>query len=167
MYGAGVPRVAKQLGISEALARQLVQAWRESYPGLVTLSKTAATLSSVVTGSGRRIPVDPDRSYANGNYLIQSTARDLLVEALRRYLSNPAHADSLMILLHDEIVVQVRRERADEAAAWLEEAMTFDFMGVPNTAHVEVYGTHWAGPRDDDRPVENEGEEASEKEVAA
>ena len=167
LYGAGVPRVAKQLGISESLARQLVQAWRESYPGLVTLSKAAATLSSVVTGSGRRIPVDPDRTYANSNYLIQSTARDLLVEALRRYLSNPAYADSLMIPIHDEIVVQVPREKANEAAAWLEEAMTFDFMGVPITAHVEVYGTHWAGPRDDDRPVGDEGEEGSEKEAAA
>jgi len=38
---------------------------------------------------------------------IQSTARDLLVAVLRRYLSDPAYADSLTILLHDEIVVQV------------------------------------------------------------
>jgi len=98
---------------------------------------------------------------------IQSTARDLLVEALRPYLLDPAYADSLTILLHDEIVVQVPREQADGAAAWLEQAMTFDFMAVPITAHVEVYGRHRAGPRDDDRPAEDEGDEATNEETAA
>jgi len=45
--------------------------------------------------------------------------------------------------------------------------MTFDFMTVPITAHVEVYGTHWAGPHDDDRPAEDEGDEATNEETAA
>jgi DNA polymerase-1 len=156
LYGAGAPRVAKQLGISVPLARQLADAWRDSYPGLVALSRKASKLSPVVTGSGRHIPVDPDRTYANGNYLIQSTARDLLVDALCRYLSDSAYADSLMVLLHDEIVVQVPRARAEEAAAWLEASMTIDFKDVPISAHVERYGTHWAGPRDDDRPPEDD-----------
>jgi hypothetical protein len=34
--------------------------------------------------------------------------------------------------------------------------MTIDFKDVPISAHVERYGTHWAGPRDDDRPPEDD-----------
>ncbi len=158
LYGAGAQRIAKQLVVSELLARELVKAWRRTYPGLVEFSRYAAGLSPVVTSSGRCIPVDSDRMYANANYLIQSTARDLLVEALRRYLSRAEYRDSLMFPIHDELVVQVPRENVSGAAAWLEEAMTLDFMGVPITAHVEVYGTHWAGPRDDDRPDETPDE---------
>jgi DNA polymerase I-like protein with 3'-5' exonuclease and polymerase domains len=70
-----------------------------------------------------------------------------------------------MLLLHDEIVVQVPRRATDAAAAWLESSMTLSFQGVPITAHVEQYGTHWAGPRDDDRLVEDE--EEIEEESAA
>jgi DNA polymerase-1 len=166
LYGAGAPKIAKQLGLPVQVARQLRQAWRDSYPGLTVWSKRAENISPVVkTGVGRHIPVNPDMKYANGNYMIQSSARDLLVEALRRYLSDSAYADSLMLLLHDEIVVQVPRRATDAAAAWLESSMTLSFQGVPITAHVEQYGTHWAGPRDDDRLVEDE--EEIEEESAA
>jgi DNA polymerase I-like protein with 3'-5' exonuclease and polymerase domains len=70
-----------------------------------------------------------------------------------------------MLLLHDEIVVQIPRAASDAAAAWLEESMSLDFKDVPITAHVEQYGTHWAGPRDDGRLVEDE--EEIEEESAA
>lgn len=143
LYGAGPKKIAETLSLSEAEGRKLVDAWRGAYPTLAAFGRKAEHLNPVITPSGRHIPPDPERTYANVNYLIQSTARDLLVKALRRFLSRPEYAATLLLPIHDEIVAQVPEDKADEGATWLAESMTFDFLGVKITAHTTIHGTHW------------------------
>ena len=79
IYGGGARALASQTGVSEDTARQVIQRWRRTYPRVIAYGKRLAELAEVVTASGRRIPADPARPYANANYAVQSTARDLLL----------------------------------------------------------------------------------------
>src|SRR5690606_37913030 len=92
--------------------------------------------------SGRRTAVDPNRTYANTNYHIQGAARDVFADALLR-LRATGWGDALWLVIHDEIILQVREEQAEEACRALEAAMNSTFMGVPIIAEAEVIGTRW------------------------
>ena len=82
IYGGGARALAAQTGVSEDTARQVIARWRRTYPRVIAYGKRLAALAEVVTASGRRIPADPARPYANANYAVQSTARDLLLAAV-------------------------------------------------------------------------------------
>ena len=55
---------------SEDTARQVIQRWRRTYPRVIAYGRRLAELAEVVTASGRRIPADPARPYANANYAV-------------------------------------------------------------------------------------------------
>ncbi len=82
IYGGGARALASQTGVTEDTARLVIQRWRRTYPRVIAYGKRLAELAEVVTASGRRIPADPARPYANANYAVQSTARDLLLAAV-------------------------------------------------------------------------------------
>lgn len=143
LYGAGVATVVTQTQISEDQAREAIKLWRKSYPKLSAALRAWGDLDTVRTPSGRLIPADPGRGYANGNYMVQSTARELLVHALYRFVEVKGWHGRLFLPVHDEIIVQAPPELVEPMRADLEWAMNFDFMGVPIEAEAEIIGERW------------------------
>lgn len=167
LYGAGKKTVSKQTGISEEKAQEALTLWREGYPNLSAYLRQVAQIEDrVINPAGRSIPVDPDRTYANPNYAIQSLGRDVLAHALYRFVETKGWRDALVFPIHDEVVAQVRLDQAQQACEDLGWAMTFRFRNVPIAATAEVVGRRWrpledplnwdrviGGPEKDDVPL--------------
>jgi DNA polymerase I len=143
-YGAGPKKIGKQLGISYSRARSLWEAWRHAYAGLVKWSEQMAQLPVVVNPWGRRIPRDRARPYASGNYMIQSSGRDLLGDAIIA-LDDAGWPDYIFMLVHDEIILEVPEYMADVAVEALEAAMYAEVRGVKMTATAKIIGKRWSG----------------------
>lgn len=142
-YGAGPKRIAEQLGITKREATALWRAWRHAYAGLVAWTERMGQASTVINPWGRRIPADPWRSYANGNYAIQSSGRDVLGDAMCA-LEDAGWADTLWLPVHDELILQVPEDEAEEAAAALEACMYTKVGDIELTATAKILGTRWS-----------------------
>ena len=142
VYGGGPKALAEQAGIPLDIAAEVVYGIRERYPAINALTIYMSGMKDEVrTISGRRLPVTVNRktgdvrSYANVNYLVQSSARELLVDAWHRFAVDFGHDGVVWWPVHDELVLQVPTgEQAAQIIADAERAMTLDFMGVPITA---------------------------------
>ena len=142
IYGGGARALAAQTGVSEDTARQVIQRWRRTYPRVIAYGQRLAALPEVATASGRRIPADPARPYANANYAVQSTARDLLLAAVYRLVTGH-HIGGLWLFVHDEVIVQARERDADRVRDALKQAMAGVFRGVPIAADAKILGRSW------------------------
>ncbi|MFD0659577.1 DNA polymerase [Thermocatellispora tengchongensis] len=142
LYGGGATALAAQTGVTPEVARQVIDRWQSTYPHVIAYTKRLARQSEVITPSGRRIPADPARGYANGNYMVQSTARDLLLAAVYTFATRHPEA-RLWLFVHDEVIIQAPEADAERLRDALREAMTTNFRGVPILADAEILGTHW------------------------
>jgi DNA polymerase I len=98
----------------------------------------------VITDWGRAIPLQRGFEYKAANYCIQSSARELLVDAVRRLVVDyGVSSEWLWLLIHDEIVVQCPVDAVDLVAEVMNNAMTTAYRGVPITADVEILGSRW------------------------
>jgi DNA polymerase-1 len=96
----------------------------------------------VVTPLGRRLPADEGRLYTLTNYYIQSWAADVLKKALVRL--DAAGYDEYMILpVHDEIVVDIPKEHAEQAVRDIPAIMQELDHAVPLTAESDGALTRW------------------------
>lgn len=100
-------------------------------------------LGWVTTPYGRRLPVDADKAYSAVNYLIQSTARDIMAEALLRVMDDRELEPTVLLPIHDELLGQAPKRKAKRIARRYGEVMSAEFRGVPITATGKVYGRSW------------------------
>lgn len=150
-YGGGPGRVGAMTKLSVQASKNLIEKFFKAYPGLQRYIKKVNSRPDIELKSGRRISVDPERTYANLNYFVQGTARDLFVDALLRldamtFLTEDGvdrWSNYLWLVIHDEIILQVPEHLAEQAAAALEEAMNTTFLGVPITAEAKILGDRW------------------------
>jgi DNA polymerase-1 len=145
VYGGGGKALAEQANIPLDVATEVVYGIRERYPSINALSQyMGMRRDEIRTISGRRLPVTRVkgsssragdlRTYANVNYLVQSSARELLVDAWHRFAVDFGHDGVVWWPVHDELVLHVPVGESDQIIADAERAMTLDFMGVPITA---------------------------------
>src|SRR5262249_28064473 len=130
------------------VARDAVARFRRAYPGITAFGKAMAERDPVRNAARRCIPADPRRAYANSNYAIQSTARDLLVESLHRLCVTEGFHPYLSALIHHETVPHVPPHHADTARHALQHSMRTTFRSVPIDADAEVIGPRWGGTTD-------------------
>lgn len=97
----------------------------------------------VTTPYGRRLIVDAAKSYTVVNYIVQSTAADLMKEALLDVMRDPYLEPTVLLPIHDEILGQQWAGEAEDTAKRYGEVMSREFMGVPITATGKVYGRSW------------------------
>jgi len=96
------------------------------------------------TPSGRVLRLNRDKSYTAIAYLCQSTARDILgqalVDARKRGL-----LPYIIGVVHDEVIADVPKTDAKDVARELGDVMTFPraFGLVDITSEPEVYGDNW------------------------
>lgn len=152
VYGGGAPTLARQTGAPLEDVKRAVADYDRVYP---EVKRYAARLQrraefgrrEVVTVSGRHLPLDRDRLYAATNYVVQSTSRDILAQAIVD-LFDAGLGDHLLLPIHDEILAQAPDEDADELARELGRVMSSTFYGVPLTSTGEVTGRSWGSAYD-------------------
>lgn len=97
----------------------------------------------VRTPYGRHLPVDAEKAYSVVNYIVQSTSRDLMAEALLDVMAVPELEPTVLLIVHDELLGQAPINKAEYIAQRYGEVMSREFMGVPITASGKVYGRSW------------------------
>lgn len=128
IYGGGVTTLAAQMGVPQYVAQQLINAIDTLWPRLSEWSReiTRAVQSGLMTTftsySGRIIHLPKDKAYAAPNYIIQGTARELLIDAMVRWAGTP-WGRSVMWPVHDEVDAHVPETEAAEATATLVQCM--------------------------------------------
>ena len=99
--------------------------------------------------SGRYVPAERDRAYALTNYLVQGTARDITAQAVLAYAR--LMPGTLLLVVHDEILAEVKEDEVEKGLAALNQAMNVTFLSevqptaipMPFTATAEVLGDRW------------------------
>lgn len=147
VYGGGAVTLARQTGAPIDQVREAIARYDATFPGIKRYGKKLQQRAEygkreVVTPAGRHLPLDRDRLYAATNYVVQSTARDLLAQAIVD-LFEAGLGDHLLLPVHDEIVAQAPAAGAEDVIREIGRVMESVFYGVPIKADAEVLGTSW------------------------
>lgn len=97
----------------------------------------------VITPFGRRLLVDAEKAYSATNYIVQSSAADIMKGALLRVMADPELEPTVLLPIHDELLGQAAISKATRIAERYGEVMSTTFEGVPITASGKVYGKSW------------------------
>jgi DNA polymerase I-like protein with 3'-5' exonuclease and polymerase domains len=140
LYGGGIDTLAAQAGLGDRhdLVTRALDAMDEITPGVTAWSNQVKTMirggqTQYQTYSGRVIHLDKRYPHKAPNYLIQGTARELLVDSLLRWDASE-HGGGVILPIHDEIVAVVPEATADAALDTLLACMTSELGGVPVVA---------------------------------
>lgn len=146
-YGRGIKAISEGNNIDPAIVRRFDQSMRERFPRLVewqtevrALAESGAMLDN---GFGRMMRPDPQRAHTQGPALMgQGAARDIMMTGMLRL---PAEIlPMLRAQIHDEIVLSVPADQAEEIGREVVKALSFDWNGVPILADVSKTGTDWS-----------------------
>lgn len=146
-YGGGITNLSKQIGVSESTMAEVVNVLRRLAPDYVQWTETVKQgvrggHTQYETYSGRVIHLDPRFPHKAPNYLVQGTARELLVDALIRWESTPwGHCTLLPV--HDELLVMVPEADAVEATDALVGCMQTALFGVAILAEASEPSFVW------------------------
>jgi len=160
VYGGGATTISRQTGAPMAEIKGAIAAYDRTYPGIQRYSRRLQQRAQfgkkeVVTPSGRRLPLDRDRLYSATNYVVQSTARDILAQAIVD-LFDAGLGDYLLLPVHDELVAQAPAAEAEDVVHEIGRIMDGDFDGIPIISDPEVYGRSWVagyGAPEDGAPL--------------
>ncbi|MFF3140859.1 DNA polymerase [Streptomyces sp. NPDC057927] len=147
VYGGGSVTLSRQTGAPLDDVKKAVAAYDRTYRAIKRYSsklqrEARADGYIVWTPVGRRLPLDRDRVYAATNYAVQSTARDVLCQALL-VMEDKGLTDFLYLPIHDECLGSAPEDIAEDVAREVGEAMSMDFFGVPLDTDPEVGGYSW------------------------
>lgn len=147
VYGGGATKLEVSAAISSEDAVAAIRGFHKAFPGVKRYGNRLQERSNmgehpVTTPSGRRLILDRDRTYAATNYVVQSTARDVLAEAMLDLNESP-YASSMLLPVHDEILFQVPTEVADKATSAVVTIMSRYFGDTYLDATGDVYGPSW------------------------
>ena len=148
VYGGGVATLTRQTGADADAVKKAIAAYDDTFPGVKRLSNALIRSAEfgrkeVRTPSGRVLPLDRDRLYAATNYIVQSTARDVMAQAMLDLAK--AGFDYYMLLpIHDEVLAQAPSDSVEDVLREMKKVMEErPFMGVPLVADGEVVGSNW------------------------
>lgn len=151
-YGMGPASLAASAGYSIADAELQLATLELKFPRLAAYKKWVradASRQVIVNAFGRRMRVQPGKEYTQAPaHIGQGTARDLMMEGVLRL---PEWLlPGLRAIVHDEIVLSVPEDRADEAEAAVLDALQFAYRIAPGAASVLILadasdrGRDWA-----------------------
>lgn len=147
VYGGGATTIQRQTGAPMEQVRAALAAYDRAYPEIKRASarwqREAMSNGMVVeTVTGRRQPLDRDRTYAVVNYMVQSAARDVLCQSLAN-MHDAGLLPYLRLPIHDEVIASVPAGEAKELAKAIEDCMTMELYGVMVDAEAEIGGRSW------------------------
>jgi DNA polymerase-1 len=151
-YGAGVSKMAESAGVPFARMDEVVRTLKSRYPGIGEfmhrteqqgkLRAETEGQAYVVTPIGRRLPADEGRIYTLTNYQIQSSAADVLKQALVR-LDAAGYHEWMVLPVHDEVVMDIPADLAEQAKNEVPTIMQEVEHAVPLTAESEGPFSRW------------------------
>jgi P4 family phage/plasmid primase-like protien len=145
MFGGGPDTGAKQVGVPVAAGRAVHRAFEQIAPGYAAWDQEMRAYAKAGNRawqaySGRVIWLPRGRFHAAGNYCIQGTARELLVDGVLRW-KQTRWGHYPLLPIHDEILTWVPLAEAEEALATLMDCMRnqrfYETYGVPIEAKGE------------------------------
>ncbi len=159
LYGKGAFTLAKDIGVTQQAAQEFIDAYFAGFPrvrAFIDRTLEEARVTGVVkTMYGRRrlVPELNSRDFQRRaaaereavNMPIQGSAADILKRAMiDAHAALAPHPEARMILtVHDELLFEVPRARADEFAAIVRNSMqSAAQMNVPLTVDVGI-GDNW------------------------
>ncbi|MFD9442112.1 DNA polymerase [Streptomyces sp. NPDC060001] len=173
VYGGGSVTLSRQTGAPLDDVKKAVAAYDRTYRAIKRYSsklqrEARADGYIVWTPVGRRLPLDRDRVYAATNYAVQSTARDVLCQALIN-MEDKGLTDFLYLPIHDECLGSAPEDIAEDVAREVGEAMAMDFFGVPLDTDPETGGYSWGSlyMKKAETMIENDAWYAAHPEEAA
>lgn len=148
LYGAGVDKIARTLGITLTQAQAVIDRLAGLAPGLAQWSQglvnavQTGQLQTLTAYSGRIIHLPRQSAYAAVNYAIQGTARELLVDALLRW-AGTRWGTSTVLPIHDEVLALVPEAEAADALAALVGCMETRLHAVEIKAEASEPSPFW------------------------
>lgn len=148
VYGGGATTIQRQTGANMDKVKDALAAYDSTFPEIKRFGSRLQRQAEfgkkeIVTPAGRHLPLDRDRLYAATNYIVQSTSRDLLAQAIVD-IFDAGMGDYLLLPVHDELIASAPAAEAEEVIHEIGRLMeTPDFLGVPILADPEVYGPSW------------------------
>lgn len=103
---------------------------------------TKAGRTRVQLDSGRCISLDLVGARDTFNAIVQGTGREILVTAAMR-LIEMGYEENLWLCIHDEWILHVPEERAEQARIDLAKAMTMTYKGIPIITEAQILGKKW------------------------
>lgn len=151
-YGMGARTLANAAGCSVAEAEKQLVTLELQFPRLAAFKnwiRDDARRQVITNAFGRRMRVQPNSEYTQAPaHIGQGTARDLMMEGLLRL---PEWLlPGLRAIVHDEIVLSVPEEHAEEAEAAVLDSLQFLYRTEPGATPVPVLadksdrGRDWA-----------------------
>lgn len=126
IYGAGPAKMAATAGVPEAEIVHFINAYDAAFPDVDRFMRQVEGVARqrlaqegrayVTTWGGRVVGVEPDKTYALVNYLVQGTCADLLKRKLLT-LQAAGLAEHIVIPVHDEVLFSLPDDPDGEAAA--------------------------------------------------
>jgi DNA polymerase-1 len=152
-YGAGITKMAESAGVPYSQMEPVVHAVDSRYPGIKRFMKSIEDVGMrrlrsegqgyVITPYGRKLPCDDDKVYALTNYLHQGHAAEIFKRALVD-LDMAGWSDYMVLPVHDEILLDVPEEHAEEAMISVPKVMSnMADYAVPLTASAEGPYDNW------------------------
>lgn len=146
-YGGGAKGLAPKLGISVAQSTAVFRAYNRVYPEIKRWSNKLQRQAKMQgyelrSPTGRILALDRDRVYAALNYVVQSTAADVMKNAIEA-LFTAGLGDHLLMPVHDEIIAQGAKNEAQEIANEIAAAMKSSIGGMVLDSDANVYGSSW------------------------
>ena len=148
LYGGAPPGCAANVGIPLPVAESVFRAFDVLAPGYGAWDREQRRLArsgvrSYTAYSGRTIWLPRRAEHATGNYMIQGTARELLVDAVARWRQGPWR-DALIVPVHDELLAfDIPEGEAEDATAYLVQCMETEINGVAIVAEANKPSPFW------------------------
>jgi DNA polymerase-1 len=147
VFGGGADHVSGQTGAPLPDVQRAMAIYDRMYPEVKRASsrwqrEARAQGGVTITRTGRRLPLDRQRMYAVVNYQCQSTARDVLGQAMVN-MERAGLLPYMRLPIHDEMLAFAPKAEAAEISREFERCMTMDLFGVPIEADAEIGGRSW------------------------
>lgn len=123
-YGAGTAKMAESAGVPVDQMKAAVDALTSRFPGIRSFMKEVEHLGMqrerstgqgfIVTPYGRRLPCDEGKAYTLTNFSLQGHAAEYFKRSLVE-LDAAGWGDAMLLPVHDEIVMDLPKEDAEQA----------------------------------------------------
>lgn len=159
-YGLGAKGMSLQHGVPIEVAYSFIQGMTEAFPRLAEWKEEVRQAAGVLafgdrppandsyrvlhTWAGRPVRVEREDAYTQATAMLgQGGTRDVMAEAILRLPRQ--YRRRVRAVIHDEIVLSLPREGAQDVAQSIADGMAFDLKGVAITFGCSRVSPNWAG----------------------
>lgn len=159
-YGLGANGMARQQGVPVEVTQRFILGMTEAFPRLAEWKAEVREQAGALgfdeeapandsyrilhTWAGRPVRVERNRAYTQATALVgQGGTRDVMAEAILRLPKK--YRRRIRAVIHDEIVLSLPKENAQQVAQQIADGMAFDLKGVRITFGCSRVSRSWAG----------------------